>query len=282
MSGGRYGAVSGYRDDPGFSDYKDDPGNRGFSADEVFDQIRTNVFKINNGANVVDRAMKSIGSERDSVQLRDKIHETSQSTHQLVQTTMRLIKSAGSKRINKQQKLQLDRLRNDFQEAVQRYQSLQRKAAEKVKTTVIMSPKGSSSKPLVDLAPYQDDGTADTSQLIQDDRRAQLQEQQVIIEDDLALIREREERIRQLESDILDVNEIFRDLGAMIQEQGETLDTIEANVEKAYGNVETGNEQLVKASQYQKSSRKKMCCLLVVFLVIAIIITIILVVTLKK
>ncbi len=54
---------------------------------------------------------------------------------------------------------------------------------------------------------------------------------------DLALLQEREERIRQLESDILDVNEIFRDLGQLVHEQGETIDTIEANVEQAYNQV---------------------------------------------
>lgn len=47
------------------------------------------------------------------------------------------------------------------------------------------------------------------------------------------------------------MNEIFRDLGAMVHEQGEQIDTIEANVEKACTDVEQGTGQLQKAAIYQ-------------------------------
>ncbi len=44
-------------------------------------------------------------------------------------------------------------------------------------------------------------------------------------------LQERERSIRQLESDIVDVNTIFKDLATMVHEQGEVVDSIEANVE---------------------------------------------------
>jgi hypothetical protein len=37
------------------------------------------------------------------------------------------------------------------------------------------------------------------------------------------MLLEREQRIRQIEGDILDVNEIMRELGAMVHEQGDTI-----------------------------------------------------------
>ena len=49
-----------------------------------------------------------------------------------------------------------------------------------------------------------------------------------------------------------------------MHEQGDVIDTIEANVEQTHGNVEAGNEQLVLASRYQRKARKKMCILAVV------------------
>lgn len=45
------------------------------------------------------------------------------------------------------------------------------------------------------------------------------------IEFDSAIIAEREARVKQIESDILDVNQIFRDLGTMVHEQGEIIST---------------------------------------------------------
>ncbi|KAH9518851.1 Syntaxin-16 [Bulinus truncatus] len=74
-------------------------------------------------------------------------------------------------------------------------------------------------------------------------------------------------------ADILDVNEIFRELGALVHTQGEVLDTIDSNVERAYTNVESGRDQLIKAAEYQRKSRKKMCCLIVILLVVAVIVT---------
>lgn len=40
--------------------------------------------------------------------------------------------------------------------------------------------------------------------------------------------------IRQLESDIVDVNKIFKDLACMVHDQGSLVDSIEENVEHSY------------------------------------------------
>lgn len=270
-----YGTLGEYRDDPDQREYRDDFA----SIIDITEQIRSNIFKINNGANTVDRAMKGIGTDRDSTDLRDKIHNTSQSTNKIIQATSRLIRTASTKRAEKTQKIQLDLLKSNFQESVERFQSVQKKAADKVKTSVKLGAP-TSQQPLIDI----EDETGDRAGLVEEEqRRVQiLQEQEGIIEDDLALIREREERIHQLEADILDVNEIFRDLGALVHAQGEVLDTIDNNVERAAGHVEQGNDQLLKAAEYQRKSRKKMCCLLAIVMVVLAIIAVIIVVTLKS
>ncbi|XP_005091515.1 syntaxin-7 [Aplysia californica] len=271
-----YGTIREYRDDPNYREYRDSDDSS--SVSEITETIRSNIFKVNNGANVLERTMKTLGTPRDNTQLRDKIHETSQSTNKVVQATTRLLRTAATKRADRQQKIQLDLLKSNFQDAVQRFQQLQKKVAEKAKSSVKLGNQ-SSQQPLIGIAD-DDDRTA----LVQEEQQRvqQLQEQEAVIEDDLALIREREERIHQLESDILDVNEIFRELGALVHTQGEVLDTIDSNVEAAASHVEEGNEQLVKAAEYQRKSRKKMCCLAVILLVIAIIVTIIIVVAIKS
>ncbi|KAJ7416092.1 hypothetical protein BTVI_36367 [Pitangus sulphuratus] len=63
-------------------------------------------------------------------------------------------------------------------------------------------------------------------------------------------------------SDMLDVNQIIKDLASMVHEQGDAIatsdkekmgkrDSIEANIETASSNVDSANEQLAKASQHQ-------------------------------
>jgi len=268
-----YGAVREYRDDPNYSEYRDNDN----SVTEITDSIRSNIFKINNGANALERSMKILGTPKDSTQIRDKIHETSQTTNRTVQATTKLLRSAASLKADKQQKIQLDLLKSNFQDAVQRFQSLQKKAAEKAKTSVKLGSQASA-QPMVGFV---DDSDRTALVEAEQQRVAQLQEQEAVIEDDLALIREREERIHSLEADILDVNEIFRELGALVHAQGEVLDTIDSNVEAASSHVETGNQQLIKAAEYQRKSRKKMCCLLAIFLVITLVVAGIVVIAIK-
>ncbi|XP_069132228.1 syntaxin-7-like [Argopecten irradians] len=274
-----YGStVRQYRDDPNHEDYSDRPNVSRYT--DTCEQVSGNISNINSGANSLERAMKIIGTDRDSVQLRDRIHDTSQKTKRIVQETTKMMKTLASMRqLDRQQKFKIDRLQTDFEEAVRRFTTLQKNAAEKVKTSVKLS----TPKPKQDMySGGWDDGDDKTAFVEQERRREELQEQGQIIEDDLALISEREERIRQLEADVLDVNEIFKDLNVMIHEQGEAVDSIEANVERAYGNVEQGTGHLGKAAEYQKKSRKKMCILVVILVVVAAVVAIIIYTSVKK
>lgn len=69
----------------------------------------------------------------------------------------------------------------------------------------------------------------------------------------MSALREREQAIRKIESDIVEVNQIFKDLASMVHEQGETIDSIEANIESAGIQIHEGTQQLVKASDYSVS-----------------------------
>uniref|UniRef100_A0A3B3Y9U1 t-SNARE coiled-coil homology domain-containing protein n=1 Tax=Poecilia mexicana TaxID=48701 RepID=A0A3B3Y9U1_9TELE len=83
------------------------------------------------------------------------------------------------------------------------------------------------------------------------------------------------------QSDIMDVNQIFKDLAVMIHDQGEMIDSIEANVENAEVHVERGAEQLQRAAYYQQKSRKKMCILAIVCSIMLIILIVIIYVASK-
>lgn len=72
------------------------------------------------------------------------------------------------------------------------------------------------------------------------------------------------------------VNEIYKKLGALVYEQGMTVDSIEASVEQTSVFVSEGTDQLRKASHYQNKLRKKKVIIaLIVAAILAIIITMI-------
>ncbi|KAI5730296.1 hypothetical protein M8J76_012150 [Diaphorina citri] len=57
--------------------------------------------------------------------------------------------------------------------------------------------------------------------------------------------------MERLENNIHEVNEIFTDLAQIVHAQGETVSTIEDNIETAHENVIAGESQLAKAAKYK-------------------------------
>ena len=145
--------------------------------------------------------------------------------------------------------MQRDRLTSDFSDVLRNFQVIQRTAAQKEKESVLRAraashgrPDGDGPSALIDL-----DGTPSYQQQRQPTQTQVQMEEEV----DVNELREREKSIRKIESDIVDVNQIFKDLATMVHAQGEVIDSIEANVESATIQVSEGASQIAKAREYQ-------------------------------
>lgn len=288
-----YGStVQEYHDNPA-QPYKDDPnfgetaGHRARSStpqgsfNGLADTIGSNIFTIGNSATTLDRVLKQLGTSKDSADLRERIHETEKKTNSVIAETALQMKrlSAACNKGDRAQRLQVDRLIGEFKDVTQKYHGLQRKVADRAK---LSAPPQSAARTATgtDLIGWQEPPEDDKSLLI-DQRRKQAQMQEEALDVDVSLLREREEQIHQLEGDIVDINQIFKELGMLVHEQGAVVDTIEANVESAHADVESGTEQLQRAAIYQSKARKKKCCLITILLVVVAIIVIIIVVSVK-
>lgn len=82
-----------------------------------------------------------------------------------------------------------------------------------------------------------------------------------------------------LERSIAEVNEVFRDLGAIVSEQqflvGKyplTSDNIEANVNSVTVNLEGATGELRQASNYQNAAGKKYFWIFVIILIVTLIV----------
>ena len=73
------------------------------------------------------------------------------------------------------------------------------------------------------------------------------------------LIQEREASIDDILTQTVQVNEVFKDLAALVDEQGTLLDTIDTNVSSAKTATEGGVTYLTQAAKYAAKYR---CCLI--------------------
>lgn len=90
------------------------------------------------------------------------------------------------------------------------------------------------------------------------------------------MLNEREQEITHIVKSIQDLNDLFKDLAVMIEDQGTVVDRIDYNIERVSHSVQHGLTELEKAAKYQKTSRKMyvIACLIVIFLILFILLVI--------
>ncbi|XP_059194395.1 syntaxin-12-like [Centropristis striata] len=238
----------------------------------------SNIQKISQNSGQMKSLLYQLGTREQTSDLHDRLQQLQHSTNQLAKETNRHLKELGSlppplsPSEQRPQKLQKERLMNDFSAALNNFQVVQRKVAEKEKESVARARAGSRTM---------GDGGNVNEQLVTFEKEdfwgeSQTQtEESSITEEELDILRERETNIKHLEANIMDVNQIFKDLAVMIHDQGDMIDTIEANVESAEVHVDRGVVQLQKAAYHQRKSRKRMCMLTMVMSLVLIILILI-------
>ncbi|XP_063299308.1 syntaxin-7 [Pelobates fuscus] len=245
----------------------------GQDAGDLVQIISNNIQKISKNSSEIQRIVNQLGTVLDTAELRNELQQKVQDTNKIAKDTDKYLKkfvSLPSDIDQRQRKLQKDRLVNEFSAALTNFQKIQRNAAEREKEFVARVRAGSRIS-----GGLPDDGQKATLVSWESEGQSQTQatmQEEIITDDDLRLIEERESAIHQLEEDIRGINDIFKDLGMMVHEQGDMIDSIEANVESADVHVQQANQQLARAAEYQRKSRRKICIIIVVLAILATVI----------
>lgn len=77
--------------------------------------------------------------------------------------------------------------------------------------------------------------------------------------DTISEIQERHDAVKEIERSLLDLHQVFLDMAALVEAQGQHLNDIERQVAHAHSFIGHGVEELQTAKEYQKSSRKWAC-----------------------
>jgi len=92
---------------------------------------------------------------------------------------------------------------------------------------------------------------------------------------------EREVAINNIHQEIIDVNEIFRTLASLSEQQGYLLDNIESNIDNTVINIENATGELISADNTQKKRNKCLWYILLILFIIGLIVILTLVLTVK-
>ncbi|KAM0614462.1 hypothetical protein ACHAP0_004571 [Verticillium nonalfalfae] len=266
------GRRGNYTDDPEFKQLQSELMNKLHS-------LRRNISKLSSDIDL-------LGTKRDTPRVRERVHELLEKSRELckdigqgvkkLQTwedlTVRCAMCLGraynrlTYNLQKQQKYDQSRVSTDFQNALQEFQEVQRRALEKERASVT-------------AARAAHDDNADGSGAPQEGQLEQQQQQELVrlasqdeVDFQEALIIEREDEIRNIEQGVGDLNVLFRQVAQIVGEQGEQLTSIEDNIVNVRDDTHGAQVELAQASRHQKAARNKGCCLMLILSIILLIV----------
>ncbi|KAL2759732.1 hypothetical protein ACRALDRAFT_2096226 [Sodiomyces alcalophilus JCM 7366] len=252
------GPRGGYSDDPGFKQLQTELMNKVLG-------LRRNVSKLSSDVDL-------LGTRRDTPRVRERVHdllEKSRETCKDIGQGVKKLKTWDD--LTKQQKYDQTRVSTDFQNALQEFQEVQRRALEKERASVTAARAAQGSEAAEGAGAGGDHLPGGEQQLQQQELERLAPQDEVDFQE--ALIIEREEEIRNIEQGVGDLNVLFRQVAQIVNEQGEQLTSIADNVEDVRDDTRGAQVELTHAARHQKAARNKGCCLM---LILAVILTIIL------
>jgi t-SNARE complex subunit (syntaxin) len=244
---------------------EDFTGNEG----NIVERATQIIQKISKNTTQIKQIAERIGTPKDNLEKRQQMHQLIEETRHLAHDASELIKhfeTRGNLFEEKAKRVQQQKLLKDLKQWLAQFQE-----------TVKFSGQREKAYPLQQRASQQPSNSTDFQLIGEEDhnpfQREEEERKHLAVQNELeyneAIIRDREEGIKEIEKTVKEVNEIFIDLSNLVVEQGEMIDNIESNVEASVVDTSKGTEELVTASKYQKKARTKMCLLALILIVVA-------------
>lgn len=236
----------------------------GLPRQDRSDGVAAGIFRINTSVSTYKSLMNKLGTKRDNHELREKLHATEQKISQLVEETVarlkeesesdHLVSSTTSKKIRDA------KLAKDFQSVLLEFQTAQKAAQSRQRKYAPVLPPASS---LPQLSSGRGDSEEEASLLRQSQQLVvEANESEVMF--NAVVIEEREQGIQEIQQQIGEVSEIFKDLARIVGDQGYVIDDIESNIESSASATVQANMQLTRAAKSQKSSEYWKCVILAI------------------
>ncbi|KAI9613366.1 hypothetical protein H4Q26_009966 [Puccinia striiformis f. sp. tritici PST-130] len=218
-------------------------------------KVSTHIFRINSNVSGLQKLIDLLGSSRDTSDIRKKLHDLTESTREFIKNSSSDAKKLASWQVTDSYKIEQQKVSRDYASSIQAFQRVSRLSVERQKQFVdrvksshlLSSPSKHGRIASQDIEPESHE-LSETRPQSYTGLRARLPR---------GLIEERENEIREIEVGINELNQIFRDLGTIVQEQGGNIDNIESNVHRINEDMSGAVTELHQAHEYQKKSGKR-------------------------
>ncbi|XWS65068.1 hypothetical protein CRYUN_Cryun05aG0059200 [Craigia yunnanensis] len=186
--------------------------------------VAAGFFKMRTAILGFDRLVNSLGTPKDTFQLRDKLHKTRLHIGQLVKETSTKLREASEAdqdaEVSPLKKIADAKLAKDFHSALKDFQKAQRLAAVRETAYTPFVPK----EVLPSTYDAHEVEINSSKSPEQQTLLASKRQEVVLLDNEItfneAIIEERDQGIKEIQQQISEVNEIFKDLADLVHEQG--------------------------------------------------------------
>ncbi|MBA0806001.1 hypothetical protein Gohar_005478, partial [Gossypium harknessii] len=228
------------------------------------------IFQINTAVSTFQRLVNTLGTPKDTPELRERLHKTRLHIGQLVKDTSAKLKQASESdhraEVSASKKVTDAKLAKDFQAVLKEFQKAQRLAAERETAYTPFVPQAvpPSSYTAGEVDTRSDESAEQRGLLVQSRRQEVL-----LLDNEIAfneaIIEEREQGIQEIQQQI---GENSKSIYA--------ADDIGTHIENSRAATVQAKSHLVKAAKTQRSNSSLTCLLLVIFAIVILIVIIVL------
>ncbi|KAF8895114.1 t-SNARE [Infundibulicybe gibba] len=226
------------------------------------------IFKMNANVQGILKLVDQLGSGKDSANLRKSLHDLMETTRAMAKRGSEDLKNLSTLQSKlPHQKTALQKTSHDFQMSMVAFQRAQQVGAERQRTVV------QGVRLAVDDDQQQLPQTQEPDNIEQ--RQAQILQTRLSPHElayQESLIQERENEIREIETGIHELAEIFQDLGTLVDQQGGMLGTIEQNISSTAADTSDAADQLTTAAEYQRKAGRRAACLMIILVIVVAIV----------
>ncbi|URE01527.1 SynN [Musa troglodytarum] len=260
---------------------RDSMQNGGGGGKDPTQAVLAGVFQINTAVSTFQRLVNTLGTPKDTPELRERLHKTRLDIQQLVKDTAAELKQASETdhhaEVSTSKKIADAKLAKDFQAILKEFQKAQRIAAERETAYIPFVPQAVLPSSYVSSGvDGSSDKTSEACSMLAESRRQEglLLDTEFVFNE--AIIEEREQGIQEIQQQISEVNEIFKDLAVLVHDQGAMIDDADSHTDYSLAATAQAKTRLTKASKTRKSNSSLTCLLLVIFGIVLLIVIIIL------
>lgn len=240
--------------------------NSASALDTIINNTSTEVKKFGQLIGQFSTSRKLIGTRRDDARLRSSLDALQEEIGELdasIETLMVKVNGAmnaggpnGKIEVTDRQLMLKDRLNREFRNLHNNFALELKQYADKKVTYPLREPEVQETTPLLP-----------ESGALQQQQQQQIQIQDEINQTELqyqiVLTQEREREIARVHEGVQEINSIMKDIGTLVGNQGEQVDTIENNMLRVGDDTQKASRELTKADEYQRK-KGKWCTILLV------------------